>query len=45
MNEKTLYDAVAGILNRGHNVEIKRKPDRTIQIIEIKKEIKKNIVV
>lgn len=45
MSEKTLYDAVVGILNQGHNVEIKRKPDGTIQIIEIKKEIKKNIVV
>ena len=37
MNAEELYSKVMKTLNQGENVEIRRKPDGTIQILGVKK--------
>ena len=37
MDKDKMYDTVMKIIERGHNVEIQRKPDGTLKIYEIKR--------
>lgn len=37
MDKEKMYDTVMKIIERGHNVEIQRKPDGTLKIYEIKR--------
>ena len=39
MSEKELYTAINKILSRGNNAEVRRKPDGTWQVLEVKKNI------
>ena len=39
MSEKELYQKIEQILKRGNNAEIRKKPDGSWQILEVKKNI------
>lgn len=39
MSEHELYEAVKSILKKGNNVEIRKKPDGSWQVFEVKKNI------
>ena len=39
MDEHALYMAITKVLAKGNNVEIRKKPNGEIQVIEVKKNI------
>lgn len=39
MDKEKLFELITKALNRGSNVEIRKKPDGTWQVLEVKKNI------